>query len=242
MATSKGGAKKGSGTKTGLDSPTGAVKRGKAEAPPAADTAGSAAAGAPGGTTGTTAKPAGTAKRATKTPAGGAKSAGDNGAGPTAKKAANDGAATAKKAVKKAAAVAGDAASRAVDTAESAAGRAAGAAGTAGAAALDLIRDLRDWATPRLSGWTHMDWTGLLESLRGRGHDVSDTETVGRSLERERLRLVLEGVEGLGPRRAETLVERYGTLWSLRQAGAEEIAASTGISRALADRVVQTVR
>lgn len=227
MATSKGGAKKGSGTATGLDTPTGATKGGKAAATPAA---------------GTTAKPAGTAKRVTKTPAGASAAAGAASAGATAKKAAGEGAATAKKAVKKAASAAGDAASRAVDTAESAAGRAAGAAGTAGNAALDLLRDLRDWAAPRLSGWTHVDWTGLLDNLRGRGHDVSDTESVGRALERERLRLVLEGVEGLGPRRADTLVERYGTLWSVRQVSAEEIAASTGISRTLADRVVQTVR
>ncbi|MEW5931923.1 MAG: helix-hairpin-helix domain-containing protein, partial [Gemmatimonadota bacterium] len=97
---------------------------------------------------------------------------------------------------------------------------------------------LRQFARSRPEGWGHDDWLGLLEELRGHGHDVSDESAVGRQLERERLLHQLEGVDGLGDR-AGALAERFGTLYSLRHAGVDEIAGVQGIDRETAERIKQ---
>ena len=119
------------------------------------------------------------------------------------------------------------------------------ASGNAGAAKRgakpDLRRDLREFASTRPDGWSHDEWLRLLDSLRERGHDTSDSESIGRDLERERLALTLERVPGLGPKKVEAVADRFGTLWSLRQASAEEIASVPSIPRNLADRIVETV-
>ncbi|HEX5727125.1 MAG TPA: helix-hairpin-helix domain-containing protein [Longimicrobiaceae bacterium] len=106
-----------------------------------------------------------------------------------------------------------------------------------GARKPDLREDLRAFAAGRPEGWSHDDWLAFVNHLRERGHDVSDPDAVGRSLERERLAAVLEAVPGLGPRRIEALVSRFDTLWSLRQAHVDDIARVPGIPRALAERV-----
>jgi len=103
----------------------------------------------------------------------------------------------------------------------------------------NLRADLREFAGARPKGWNHAEWLGLLDDLRGRGHDVSDASAVGMSLERERLAVHLEAIPGMGPRRVEALVGRYHTLYSLRQAGAAELAELPGMNRALAERVHQ---
>lgn len=119
-------------------------------------------------------------------------------------------------------------------------------AGARGANRQDAVRrdsnlkaDLREFASARPGGWNHDDWIGFLDHLRGRGHDVSDADGVGLSLERERLGLQLEQIPGMGPRRVEALVDRYHTLYSLRQAGVDELAEVSGMNRALAERVRQ---
>jgi hypothetical protein len=101
----------------------------------------------------------------------------------------------------------------------------------------ELQQDLREFAGARPQGWSHEDWLSFLDYLKGRGHDTGDAEAIGRRLERERIALALEGVEGLGPRRVEALEQRFGNLWHLRQASAEEIAALPTISRPLAQRI-----
>lgn len=98
----------------------------------------------------------------------------------------------------------------------------------------DLQRDLREFAGARPQGWSHEDWLNFLEYLKGRGHDTADAESIGQRLERERIAMALEGVEGLGPRRLEALQQRFGNLWHLRQASTEEIAAIPTINRTLA--------
>jgi hypothetical protein len=103
----------------------------------------------------------------------------------------------------------------------------------------NLRADLREFISARPRGWNHDQWIALLDDLRGRGHDVSDTSAVGMSLERERLAVHLEAIPGMGPRRVESLVGRYHTLYSLRQAGADELAELPGMNRALAERVHQ---
>jgi hypothetical protein len=101
----------------------------------------------------------------------------------------------------------------------------------------DLASDLREFAGARPQGWGHDDWLSFLGYLKERGHETGDADSIGRRLERERIALALEGVEGLGPRRLEALEERFGNLWHLRQASADEIAALPSISRALAQRI-----
>jgi len=101
----------------------------------------------------------------------------------------------------------------------------------------DLQGDLREFAGARPQGWSHDDWLHFLDYLKERGHDTGDADEIGRRLERERIALALEGVEGLGPRRMEALEQRFGSLWHLRQASADEIAALPSINRGVAQRI-----
>lgn len=105
-----------------------------------------------------------------------------------------------------------------------------------------LAADLRAFAVARPSGWDHGDWVSFLAHLGEQGHDVSDADGIGRRLERERLGVVLGAVQGLGPKRVDALVERFETLWSLRQASAAEVASVPGMTRPLAERLVEDLR
>lgn len=105
-----------------------------------------------------------------------------------------------------------------------------------------LAADLRAFAVGRPSGWGHDDWVSFLAHLGERGHDVSDADGIGRRLERERLGVVLGAVQGLGPKRVEALVDRFETLWSLRQASAADVASVPGMTRPLAERLVEDLR
>ena len=105
-----------------------------------------------------------------------------------------------------------------------------------------LQADLRAFAQARPSGWDHDDWLAFLAHLEERGHDVSRSEEIGARLERERLAVTLEAVPGLGPKRVQSLVDRFGTVWSLRHAGADEVAAVPGMTRPLAQRLVEEFR
>jgi hypothetical protein len=120
---------------------------------------------------------------------------------------------------------------------KSAAKKSAGAAG----GGRDLRGELRDFARSRPDGWGHDDWMGLLGDLRGRGHDVSDEGAVGMQLERERLAHQLEGVDGLG-KKADALVDRFETVYSLRQASVDDVAGVKGMDRQLAERVKERFR
>lgn len=93
-------------------------------------------------------------------------------------------------------------------------------------------------------GWDHQDWLGLLAELEADGVDVNDTQAIGRELERQRLAWELrrQNVRGLGPRRIEALVDRFGTLYALRRAGADEIAEIKTIHAGLAEDVVEALR
>lgn len=105
-----------------------------------------------------------------------------------------------------------------------------------------LQADLRAFAIARPSGWNHEDWMAFLGHLSEKGHDVSDQQTIGARLERERLAVALEGIEGLGPKRVHALVERFQTLWSMRHAQSADVATVAGMTRPLAERVVQQLR
>jgi hypothetical protein len=105
-----------------------------------------------------------------------------------------------------------------------------------------LQADLRAFAQARPGGWNHEDWVVFLADLSARGHDVSDSAGIGSRLEHERLSVVLSGVQGLGPRRVQSLADRFRTLYGLRHAGADEIAAVAGMTRPLAQRVAEELR
>ncbi|HYR08073.1 MAG TPA: hypothetical protein VEQ60_09900 [Longimicrobium sp.] len=105
-----------------------------------------------------------------------------------------------------------------------------------------LQADLRAFAIARPSGWNHEDWMSFLGHLREKGHDVADHQAVGARLERERLAVALEAIEGLGPKRVNSLVERFQTLWSMRHAESADVATVAGMTRPLAERVVQQMR
>ncbi|HEY0016735.1 MAG TPA: helix-hairpin-helix domain-containing protein [Longimicrobium sp.] len=105
-----------------------------------------------------------------------------------------------------------------------------------------LQADLRAFAVARPAGWNHEDWMAFLAHLSERGHDVSDQAVIGSRLEQERLGVALTGIEGLGPKRVDALVQRFQTLWSMRHADAASIAGVPGMTRPLAERVVQQLR
>ena len=97
--------------------------------------------------------------------------------------------------------------------------------------------ELRRFIAEHPQGWGHGEWLGLLDRLRTHGHNAEDTDEIGRRLERERLTVTLERVRGLGPQRVRTLVDRYQTLWNLRQADLEEVTRAGRLGRPLAERV-----
>jgi hypothetical protein len=106
----------------------------------------------------------------------------------------------------------------------------------------DLHAELRTFAASRPYGWTHGEWVELLSHLEAKGLDAGDPERIGRALERERLAIVLAEVAGMGPRRIDAVLERFETVWRLREASVDDIAALPNIPRALAERTLHTVR
>lgn len=103
-------------------------------------------------------------------------------------------------------------------------------------------KELRSFIDQHPNGWEHRDWVDLLDRLRENGHDTSNQDEIGAELERERLTRSLNQLPGAGPRRVQALAEHFGTVWELRHASVDEIAAVPGVPRALAERVSETVR
>jgi hypothetical protein len=105
-----------------------------------------------------------------------------------------------------------------------------------------LQEDLRAFATARPSGWNHEEWVGFLTELAAKGHDCSDPEQIGARLERERLALSLEAIQGVEHSGVEALADRFQTLWSARHASPEDIAQTAGLPRPQAERVLHALR
>ena len=93
-------------------------------------------------------------------------------------------------------------------------------------------------------GWDHLNWLELLADLEEAGFDVSDADTIGYELENRRLAWALRSreVPGLGPKRIDAVVDRFGTLWSLQHADVDEVAEIRTIPGALAEKVVAAIR
>lgn len=108
----------------------------------------------------------------------------------------------------------------------------------------DMNKQLTAFVEDHPDGWNHDQWLSLLADLRADGADVSDPAAIGEELEKLRLGATLRGcdVPGLGPKRIEAVVEEFGTLWRLRHAHAEDVAAIKTVPAAVAEKVVAAVR
>jgi Nuclease subunit of the excinuclease complex len=53
---------------------------------------------------------------------------------------------------------------------------------------------------------------------------------------------VLDEIPGIGPRRKRELLRRFGSVAGIRRASVDEIASVPGISKALAQRILEHVR
>lgn len=99
-----------------------------------------------------------------------------------------------------------------------------------------LDTELKDFVGGHIHGWGHDDWDRLLHGLAAEGHDVSDRDFVGLRLERAHILATLERLElkGVGAKRRERLADHFPTLWKLRHASVEELAAVPTFHQSLA--------
>jgi excinuclease ABC subunit C len=80
----------------------------------------------------------------------------------------------------------------------------------------------------------------LVQRIRDEAHRFA--VTYHRAVRAKRsVRSVLDDVPGIGPRRKRDLLRRFGSVKGLREAPVEEIAAVSGISRTLAERIKEAV-
>jgi hypothetical protein len=116
--------------------------------------------------------------------------------------------------------------------------------GASGGGGGDLQGNLRAFVQHHPHGWEHRDWEGLLHHLRGSGIDTSDTAGIGSQLEKARLTHALEnsGVSGLGTSKLRSLVDRFGSVWQLREASVDDIAGVKGIDRSQAEQIRKALR
>jgi hypothetical protein len=103
---------------------------------------------------------------------------------------------------------------------------------------------LRDFIGRHAAGWGHADWLELLADLGREGLDTTDPDRIGLALERERLRVALDNVsvKGLGPKRRDALIERFGSLSALKEASIDEVANLPAFHRGLAEAVRDALR
>ena len=109
----------------------------------------------------------------------------------------------------------------------------------------ERVETLRAFLDRHPGGWYHSDWERLVDDLRTRGLlPEGGEEVVGRELEKARVRQTLQGlgVQGLGPKRRDSVADAYGHLWELRNASAEELAALPGLTKRIATDVVVALR
>ena len=107
----------------------------------------------------------------------------------------------------------------------------------------NIVKRLQAFIEENPAGWSHAGWLGLLSALEAEGADVTDADGIGLSLERTRLAETLKqaGVPGLGTKRIDAVVDRFGTLWNLQNASVDEIAGIKTVPAKLAEQVLQAV-
>lgn len=108
----------------------------------------------------------------------------------------------------------------------------------------ELAAEIRRFSSEHPQGWGHDEWLDLLHTLSEEGHDISDGDAIGLTLESERLSQVLRRMElnGLGPKRVDALAEHFGTLWNLMSATPEELAQLPNVSRLLAEQILEVLQ
>lgn len=96
---------------------------------------------------------------------------------------------------------------------------------------------LKEFVDEHIHGWSHEDWSRLMEGLSDGGHDVSDVKDVGLRLERAHILATLErlALPGIGAKRREHVADRYASLWQLRHASVEELTELPTFHRGLAE-------
>ena len=106
-----------------------------------------------------------------------------------------------------------------------------------------VVERLKSFIEENPAGWSHAGWLGLLSALEAEGADVSDSDGIGLTLERARLTETLKqaGVQGLGPKRIDSVVGRFGTLWALQNASVEDIAGIPSVPVGLAEKLLQAL-
>lgn len=112
-------------------------------------------------------------------------------------------------------------------------GIAKGPARKAGWEKLILVNEAREFTLPEDSKALH-----LLQHIRDEAHRFAIT---AHRKKRQKLRLdsTLESIEGVGPKRRQALLHRFGGLRELAKASVEEIAKVQGISERLAQCIYQ---
>jgi len=108
----------------------------------------------------------------------------------------------------------------------------------------DFGAEIRRFASEHPEGWNHDHWTGFLQDLSEKGHDVSDGDAVGLALESEHLSQVLRrmNLKGLGPKRIDSLAGHFGTLWNLKSASPEDLAQLPSVPLSMAEKILGDLR
>jgi excinuclease ABC subunit C len=107
-----------------------------------------------------------------------------------------------------------------------------------------ISQEIRQFVQAHPHGWIHDEWLGFLFHLSQNGVNTENEGAIGLALERERLTHTLGNMDlkGLGPKRREAIAARFGTLWNLMEASAEEIAQVPGVPRSLADQISEVLQ
>jgi ERCC4-type nuclease len=102
---------------------------------------------------------------------------------------------------------------------------------------------LKHFVEEHPEGWNHEEWLSLLADLEQDGVDVSERDEIGAQLERTRVTWELQrrAVPGLGPKRAEAIAKRFGSLRQLRSASPDEVARVPSMNRQLAEKVISAL-
>lgn len=108
------------------------------------------------------------------------------------------------------------------------------------AAAKNLAAELQQFVSEHRDGWGDREWTTLLNRLHEQGHDLSSVDTIGLELEKQRLRARLSAanIPNLGPRRIDSIVSRYQTIWALKRQRIEDVAIDCKVTAEIAQMVI----
>jgi excinuclease UvrABC nuclease subunit len=104
-----------------------------------------------------------------------------------------------------------------------------------------LEKEIQSFVGQHPEGWGHGEWLSFLHHLRDEGLEISNPDSIGLALEKERVRSALRGIaiRGLGPKRVESIADGFGTFHELLSVDARGLAGRTGIPMKIAQEVVE---